>query len=113
MVTIYHWDLPQQLQDLGGWTNGLIAKYFEDFAFVCFNLFGDRVKTWITVNEPPSFCEDTYDNGNGAPGVLSSGVGDYLCGRTVLLAHARAYRLYENMFRKTQNGKNVKINIIM
>lgn len=104
MVTLYHWDLPQPLQDLGGWTNVVIARYFEDFAYVCFTLFGDRVKTWITVNEPPSFCEDTYGSGNGAPGILSPGVGDYLCGRTVLLAHARVYHLYDQVFRKVQKG---------
>lgn len=111
MVTLYHWDLPQPLQDLGGWTNAITAKYFEDFAFVCFSLFGDRVKTWITLNEPLSFCEDTYGNGKGAPGILSSGVGDYLCGRTALLAHARAYQLYDKMFKKAQEGKKRKLVI--
>lgn len=104
MVTLYHWDLPQPLQDLGGWTNDRIAIYFEQYANICFSLFGDRVKTWVTINEPKSMCLDTYNDGKNAPGIISPGVGSYLCGRTVLLAHARAYHLYDKVYRPTQNG---------
>ncbi|KAJ8958261.1 hypothetical protein NQ318_017405 [Aromia moschata] len=109
-VTLYHWDLPQNIQDLGGWTNLDTAKYFEDYCNVAFQLFGDRVRLWITVNEPNSICEDTYGTGNGAPHVKSPGIGDYLCGRTLLLAHARAYHLYDKMYRETQKG-NIGITI--
>ncbi|RZC33447.1 myrosinase 1-like [Asbolus verrucosus] len=106
MVTLYHWDLPQPLQDLGGWTNPQTAIYFEDFARVAFELFGDRVKMWITINEPSSICVGTYEADIAAPAyVRSPGIGLYLCGKTILLAHARAYRLYDSVYRKKYGGK--------
>lgn len=44
MVTIYHWDLPAPIQDLGGWTNPAIIDYITDFAKILFEQYGDRVK---------------------------------------------------------------------
>lgn len=113
MVTLYHWDLPQPLQDIGGWPNEKIAEYFEDYADVVFKNFGDRVKKWITINEPIEVCESGYANGVFAPVVLSPGVGDYLCGRTLLLAHARAYHLYYDKYHAEQQGMYILFNVIM
>lgn len=104
MITMYHWDLPQRLQELGGWANRYIVDYFEQYAGVLYARYADRVKTWITINEPAEFCSGGY-SGNHPPHTWSPGVGEYMCGHHALLAHARAYHLYKNVYFSRYNGK--------
>lgn len=104
MVTIFHWDMPCWLQDLGGLTNPIFVDYFRRFADVLFESFGSRVKTWITVNEPFNFCTISYGSGVWAPGVKSHGVGEYFCGHYIMLAHASAYHLYKEKYFDKQRG---------
>ena len=68
MVTLYHWDLPQALEDRGGWANRQTAYAFADYAAACANAFGDRVSTWITLNEPWCVSWLSYSMGIHAPG---------------------------------------------
>ncbi|XP_026725123.1 myrosinase 1-like [Trichoplusia ni] len=103
MITIYHWDLPQRLQELGGFMNPLIADWFEDYARIVFKTFGDRVKFFATFNEPSEICSG-YGSLGKAPMLNETGFGDYLCARNLLLAHAKAYHLYNDEFRPTQGG---------
>ncbi|CAH2102052.1 unnamed protein product [Euphydryas editha] len=99
MVTMYHWDLPQYLQELGGWTNPIVSDYFVDYARVLFQNYGSKVSAWSTFNEPLTFCEGGYA-GPYAPGRLdSSGIEDYLCGYNVLRAHGKVYRMYQKEFQ--------------
>ncbi|CAD0205295.1 unnamed protein product [Chrysodeixis includens] len=104
VVTIHHFDLPQSLQDLGGWANPLIADWYVDYAEVVFSLFGDRVTYWVTINEPFILCEATYTEFL-VPYYDDPDVGRYLCNKNVLIAHAKAYRLYDERFRSKFNGK--------
>jgi len=68
-VTLYHWDLPQILQDKGGWTNREIVNWFSEYVSLCAKYFGDRVKNWIVLNEPLGFVGLGYGNGYHAPGL--------------------------------------------
>ncbi|HTD41214.1 MAG TPA: GH1 family beta-glucosidase [Mucilaginibacter sp.] len=67
-VTVYHWDLPQVLEDKGGWTNRAVVEWFTDFAAVCAKHFGSRVKYWMIMNEPSVFSGAGYFFGIHAPG---------------------------------------------
>ncbi|XP_047122276.1 myrosinase 1-like [Schistocerca piceifrons] len=105
MVTMYHWDLPQALQYLGGWPNPILADYFLEYARVLFDNFGDRVKWWLTFNEPYTFTRGYASSGSQAPSQNAPGIGDYLAAHTVIRAHGMVYRLYDEQYRPTQNGK--------
>mmetsp|Transcript_20385 Transcript_20385/g.30148 ORF Transcript_20385/g.30148 Transcript_20385/m.30148 type:complete len:504 (-) Transcript_20385:473-1984(-) len=109
LVTLYHWDLPESLNKgeyEGGWVNPKIITPFVEYAKICFESFGDRVKTWLTFNEPWCVCVLGYGNGEHAPGRTShDGSEVYMSGHTILLSHARAVKLYRERFQSTQKGK--------
>ncbi|MET0998502.1 MAG: family 1 glycosylhydrolase, partial [Marmoricola sp.] len=67
-ATLYHWDLPQALEDRGGWLVRETAERFADYAMVVHDRLGDRVHTWATVNEPWCSAYLGYASGRHAPG---------------------------------------------
>ena len=67
-ITLYHWDLPQALEEKGGWTNRDILGWFETYVKLCAERFGDRVKHWMVLNEPMVFTGTGYFLGVHAPG---------------------------------------------
>lgn len=67
-ATLYHWDLPQALEEKGGWANREIVQWFTDYTEVCTKHFGDRVKHWMVMNEPSVFAGAGYFFGIHAPG---------------------------------------------
>lgn len=104
MVTLYHWDLPQSLQEMGGFLNASLADWFEQYADLCFREFGADVKYWITFNEPYVVAYLGYGIGIHAPGISDTGKSDYIVTHNLLRAHAKAYRLYESKYKPTQQG---------
>ncbi|AWI26262.1 GH1 family beta-glucosidase [Flavobacterium pallidum] len=75
-ATLYHWDLPQALQDKGGWTNRDSISWFADYAALCAKHFGDRIPNWMVMNEPSVFTGAGYFLGIHAPG--KRGLASYL-----------------------------------
>ncbi|GID96882.1 GH1 family beta-glucosidase [Amorphoplanes digitatis] len=69
VVTLYHWDLPQSLEDRGGWTARATAEAFAEYAQIVHARLGDRVRTWTTLNEPWCSAYLGYGSGRHAPGV--------------------------------------------
>ncbi|KAF4523215.1 hypothetical protein B566_EDAN011752 [Ephemera danica] len=106
LVTLYHWDLPQPLQDeFGGWTDETIVEIFASYSRIAYQNFGDRVKSWITFNEPWVVCELGYGYGSFAPRVVGSGITDYQCAHNLLKSHSRAWHIYNDEFKPTQTGE--------
>ena len=89
--TIYHWDLPQALEDRGGWPNRDLAAYFADYAGILAKHLGDRITVWAPFNMPWSFTYMGYGVGAFPPG--RANFGDFLrAAHTVSLAQAQALR---------------------
>jgi beta-glucosidase len=94
--TLYHWDLPQALQDRGGWENRDSAEWFADYATVLFEALGTRVSQWLTINEAKVIAEHGYQYGRMAPGIS-----DLRASGTVIhhlnLAHGRAVAAFRGI----------------
>ncbi|XP_072947935.1 myrosinase 1-like [Epargyreus clarus] len=104
MVTLHHFDMPQKLQDLGGWTNPHVVEWFASYSELVYSLYADRVKFWITINEPASVCDISY-SGVLAPGIQELTLAPYLCNKHVLLAHAKSWRIYDKHFKPKYHGR--------
>ena len=89
VLTVYHWDLPQALQDRGGWTSPSMAEWFADYAGLLAERLGDRVRTWVTLNEPQCFAFMGNGSGQHAPGLRDWGTALRVA-NGALAAHAAA-----------------------
>ncbi|XP_036095362.1 lactase-like protein isoform X3 [Rousettus aegyptiacus] len=131
IVTLHHWDLPQApwrsrpnrdescvwnsvtqggrrelLQvKYGGWQNVSMTKYFSDYANMCFEAFGDRVKHWVTFSDPRTMAEKGYETGHHAPGLKLHGTGLYKAAHHIIKAHAQAWHSYNSTWRSKQKGR--------
>lgn len=111
-ITLFHWDTPEALEEeYMGFLNEKIIYDFMSYAGFCFMEFGDRVKNWITINEPQAYASNGYASGTYAPGrgkkngAGNPGTEPYIVGHNLLLSHAAIVDLYRQRFQESQGGK--------
>lgn len=102
-VTLYHWDLPQALQDLGGWANRDTAYAFADYARLMFDRLGDRVTRWITHNEPIITAMMGHRTGLLAPGIRDLRITARVV-HHLLLSHGLAVQAFRESGRPGEIG---------
>jgi beta-glucosidase len=107
IVTLYHWDLPQTLEDGGGWLGRDTAERFAEYAAACFEAYGDRVRRWGTINEPWIVGLLGYLLGLHAPGYRDDVRGEATCFHHLLLAHGRAVQ------ELRASGRDGRIGIVL
>lgn len=105
-VTLYHWDLPQALQDRGGWAARDIAGRFQDYTELVAGALGDGVALWITLNEPAVVAYLGHSSGGHAPGIRDEALA-YRVVHHQLLAHARAVEV----LRDTPAPVSITLNL--
>ncbi|HVO88187.1 MAG TPA: GH1 family beta-glucosidase [Casimicrobiaceae bacterium] len=98
MATLFHWDLPAALDDLGGWLNRDIANWFAEYAAVIFRKLDDRVKLWATLNEPWVVTDGGYLHGVLAPGHRNRFEAP-IATHNLMRAHGAAVRAYRGVGR--------------
>ncbi|KAL5727521.1 beta-glucosidase [Ranunculus cassubicifolius] len=114
-VTLSHYDIPQELEDrYQSWLSPLIQEDFLFFAEICFKSFGDRVKYWVTINEPVLFTALAYLHGIYPPGRCSAPFGNCSSGNSdreplivihnMILSHTKAVEVYRKHYQPKQGG---------
>jgi len=101
--TLYHWDLPQPLEDAGGWPNRDTAERFVDYAKIVADALGDRIGQWSIFNEPKTFTHVGYWQGTHAPG-RTEPLAMLRATHTVNLAHGMAFRVLKATRAKPEVG---------
>ncbi|KAL3820683.1 hypothetical protein ACJIZ3_006588 [Penstemon smallii] len=120
-VTLTHYDVPQELEErYGAWLSPNIRKDFEYYADICFKYFGNRVKYWVTLNEPNVMAIRGYRSGIYPPSRCSGSYGNcskgnsekepLIAAHNMILCHSAAVKIYRNKYQKEQGGS---IGIVM
>ena len=108
-VTLYHWDLPQALQEKGGWLNRDTMDAFVAYADCVSKAFGGRVKHWITHNEPWVIAHLGHVTGEHAPGEKKKWLNSFICSHHLLVSHGRAVPLIRQNSPGCQVGMTVNL----
>jgi beta-glucosidase len=110
-ITLYHWDLPQNLQDKGGWANREVITWFTEYTKLCAREFGSKVKHWMVFNEPAAFLGLGYLVGYHAPGKRN--VNSFLkASHHVCIAMAESGRVLREEIPKSVIGTTFSCSII-
>jgi beta-glucosidase len=107
-VTLFHWDLPEALDDRGGWLNPDVAEWFADYARIMYDALDDRVPMWATLNEPWVVTDGGYLHGTLAPGHRNLFEAPRAT-HNLLRAHARGVQAYRGGGGKHRIGLVVNI----
>ena len=110
-VTLYHWDLPQALQDEGGWFRRGVTDDFVEYTDVVTRALGDRVRHWITLNEPWVFAWAGHYLGTDAPGHQGTITDALQVSHHALLAHGKAIRVIRANVRDVEAGITLDMNM--
>ncbi|GAA3828570.1 glycoside hydrolase family 1 protein [Nocardioides panacisoli] len=108
-VTLYHWDLPQALEDAGGWTNRDTAYRFAEYALTLHDALGDRVPYWTTMNEPWCSAFLGYTGGQHAPG-RQEGVAGVVAAHHLMLGHGL---VVDEIRRRGAAGRGAQLGITL
>lgn len=111
VATLYHWDLPQSLQDRGGWTNPESVEWFAEYATVAKDALGDIVTTWATLNEPWCVAFLGHSAGEHAPGITDP-PSSLLVAHHLMLAHHAAVRAMRAKTPREEDSFGIVLNLI-
>ena len=111
VITLYHWDLPQSLQEKGGWSSRKTVDAFVRYASIVFEKFSDRVKLWITHNEPDIVVRFGHLMGIHAPSIQDSAIA-MATAHHILLSHGAAVQAMRKLASSSFDGKiGIAVNI--
>jgi beta-glucosidase len=111
VATLYHWDLPQALQDRGGWANPDSVAWFAEYAAVAKDALGDMVTMWATLNEPWCAAFLGHSAGEHAPGITDTPTA-LVVAHNLMLAHHAAIRLMRGTAQREEDRLGIVLNLI-
>jgi beta-glucosidase len=111
VATLYHWDLPQALQDRGGWLNPDSVDWFTEYARVAKDALGDMVNTWVTLNEPWCVAFLGHSSGEHAPGITDT-PGSLVVAHHLMLAHHSAIGAMRETAPREDDRLGIVLNLI-
>lgn len=110
-MTLFHWDYPAALQTRGGWANPDSVRWFTEYVTVCAKAFGDRVKDFLTLNEPPCFIGLGYCTGGHAPGFVLPDFATIPMSHHVMKAHGEAVKVLRTLVPDCRVGYAPNANV--